>query len=1100
MALNTNNRFLNSLFNNLSSIYPKDAAVLNSDLFVLLNAYAGVFRDINRLANNTLNNTYLQTAEPDFLYPNFGAMINFPKPPRLNTLAQGDEIYRAILKSLYDAYLNGSTEESMDTGLSTIMSFLTIDTVNQDPVWQQENRVHLTYSDASIQLTYDAISTSGTFISGSNFSVNDFLILPSGIISPLSYDPASRTLSFTGFTQYATSGNAATVLLDFNFPASGQTFSISYYMDHTPYISGNWINIIDTTETRPLPYDLKTVENTFYNPKFSFWWSQAKQPLEQVGLGYNRDNNGIEIIDGALTMQEQALVWRLPEADIAYKDPYDLDVHSNTTELYNDIGQIYNISGDSNINQEVLQDVLISDYTSKISSDPGDYYVRYNINNAYFTALDKFAGSFAPPIVRRYGYAVFTSDNFGALDIFEKNTTFDVNDLFGFGTKHVWKSVAWNRALGGYVISNANRFARPYSLFEDVLFRENFESGPVSINKFNQKVAIANIHDIIGTPLRPGEDCMQLARMTSGTSAANISPIVSPSGMISGNHINFDFYDPLYSGSSFYVDIERIDPNNPVLDTKNSFRFGYDSAFLSPKFVLGASGNYVYDTRATGYIESYYQNQDEILYMFPYLGPTSARPMQVVAGNTAYPYVSNNSGRTTGSIGLDLIPNLSKYQTSHTDKVRMVWVDNTSKFFSLSFNYVLPCYVGTLPVHLYGMPVNASGTYADGYTYQTRAKFIAINTVSSFIFIGSSASQCGGMGGGGGATATAFPSIPRSNGSIWDLEVGVSGATLKYIPTVGDIETFTTQNLNIEAFLGEINPGPRHGAFNTITTQDVDYGRQDSIAFSVSSGTVINYTFFGDKEIQENLPQFSQIGDYTFPLYYYQQMFSGNGAIGLQQKNYLPFPRRPLWFNFDYNMGTDFQNTYAYLDGYNFLNMTTASGMVIGDIASAYDSNSISLVYDSTSPSGESAFVDNFLIGYRTPAVTRPFYRYGSDIVNNWPGGALDQSAIVDNKQFAGTSQGDFVFALIVKGLEQRYLFVIKDIINTLKPAHTLVRSEFEIDHILNTTGQLNIYTGDSRNWERGNVQYNTVVAQALVADDVLDLTGDITISGSTIH
>jgi len=1087
MALQTTNKFLNDLFNFKSSIYKKDGGVVNSNLYVILNAYAEVFQDVQRILDDIQDDTYLKTANPDSLETNFGSLVDFPKPPRLNTLNNGDEIYRSILRALFDAYLEGATELGMDTGLSTVMSFLIQDT-STDAFTVVDNRALLTYTDSSIQLTYDAVSSSGTFISGTNFSSGDFVISPSGIVDVSSYDPLTRTVSFTGFDQYAASGGS--IYLNYAIPPSGQEFSILYNTNHVPFISGNWINFNSPNEVRPLPYDLKTRENTFQNPKFSYWWSNANI------VGFNRDGNGIEIIDGALSLQEQALAWRLPSAYITYKDPYDLRTHTSTNQLYDTQGQVYDISGNSNTNIEELQDPIVSDYSSEVSSNPAKYYVRYSANNAYFVSMDKFLGAFNPPVSRRYGYAVFESDNFGVLDFFEMGNNFDENDLFGFGTKHVWTNVAWNQSLGGYAVSNANRFPRPYSLFEDYLFYENFESAEDSIAKFNQNIPFVQISDIIGTPLAPGEDCMQLSQTTS--SSADISPIIPSGSMASGNHVQFDFYDPLYPGSSFYLDVNRSNGVN-----QQTFRFGYDKAVLKPSFSVGISGNSVYDTKSLGYVESYYQNIDEIYYMFPFAQPSASAfvPMESVAGNVNYPSVSNNSLRSLS--GTAFTPNLEPEDVLSTDYVKFVWIDDPAENYTIQYSYVRPVFVGSDPVHLAGMPPLASGTFSDGYTYAT--SYQGINVIPGGYSHFGSTTQPGGLTGGGGVTV--YPGFPatRTAGSTWIFESDKSGATtLTYVPTVGSPSSVNGLiNLNgafPEHVLGRV-ASPGTGPFNALTTADVSYGDKNSISFSAPSGTVINYTFFGSKAKQDLLPSFVEKGDYIYPSYYYQEVSGTALPIDLTAKNYLPVVRDSSWYTLSYEMGADFDKTVAYLNQLNFINSSALiSGAAnVGSLISPNNSNNISLIYNSTNPSEESSFIDNFLVGFRTPGETRPFYNYKSDIQKNWQGAFLDQSAIVGNRQFAGTNQGDFTFSVVVRGLEQRYVFIIKDIIQKLKPAHTLVNYEFEIDHELNTT-ELIFGPTDSRNWERGNVSYNTVVESELDVNDPLDLPGDITISGSTIH
>ncbi len=436
--MNTQNPFLNALFNNLSSVYQKDEGMINSNLFIWFNACANVFATYSNMAQQTQNNTYLNLADTSALEANFSSYVNFPYPPRLNTVTNGGEIYRAILISIYSSFLNGSTEESMINALTTVLSFLTIDE-NTNTIMPDSNDVYLYQSDSQIQLVYPALSSSGTTAQPSDIS-----IFPTGLVVT-SYNPGNQIITFSG-----------------TVPASGQAYEILYFRDHSSQINTNWVNFTNPSGMSPLPTDLKTVVNTFRNPQFSYWWNT-----------YNRSNQGVQIIDGTLNPSDVGLVWRLPEKYITFTDPYTNLATESNVNLYNLSGTIYDINNaNKDSNPDYEQTTIITSYANQVSRNPNDFYVRYNENNNLFPALAPISGSLVAVDNVSDLYVGFTSSNFGALDFFQMGENFDIADIFGTGTKYVWTNVT--NSNGVYSLNRTNFFERPFSLHENILFEEFF--------------------------------------------------------------------------------------------------------------------------------------------------------------------------------------------------------------------------------------------------------------------------------------------------------------------------------------------------------------------------------------------------------------------------------------------------------------------------------------------------------------------------------------------------------------------------------------------------------------------------------------------------
>ncbi len=771
--MRSNNAFLDNIFNNTSSIFNKDNGMIHSNLFIMLNAYAEQLNDIDRLKNDTLDDTYLKSAHPDALENNFGSLVNFPKPPRLNTVTDGDEVYREILNSIFSAYLNGATELGMDVGLTTILSFLTQDETST-PVLTETNTVFLNTYNHTVELTYNATNISGNIAA----SVNDFIISPSGLTVSF-YDDIHRTLTLSG-----------------NIPSSGQSYDIEYFRSHVQTSGTNWINFTNESETLPLPYNLNVKEKTFRNPHFSYWWNT-----------FNRDGNGVLILDGTLDKSEQALVWRLPEKSIEYVSPYDGLFKNATINLYNLSGTIYDIN-DSNkdINPDFNIASPILNYSQEVSKSPNDFYVRYSANNSNFVPLTQFAGGFNFNLNIKSNFVVFNSNDFGTLDFFEKGTNFNQSDLFGFGTKHIWTNV--KNTNGEYVLNDTSVFNREINFHKSILLNENFESGIDSLNKFTllgqgQK----NISEIVGVPLQQGEDCLQI--VSSGNGLVACLPKFSPISILtSGNSLNVDFLDSFASGTNTFSSLTYID--------------------------------------------------------------------------------SINSNIFTIDVGID------KNINSYNDK--------------------------------------------QPYYYK-------IHTV-----------------------------------------------------------TFTPSPVIFDSGKVYLNNVPREYGWHKLE-------------------------LFFDK--------------------------NSSGFSGL-------------------------------IDNYTFLNTNT--NVSSGNLAA------ISLNQITNFPNNEFSYFDNFSISNYTPTQVKPEYQYSENIANDWQGAFLDQGTILNNKKFKGDKSANFIFELAIKGLQRKFLFIIKKIVNTLKPAHTLVEYNIQTDHVLNTTTTIVEFNNQSDNWETGNLFKNIIINQDVESDNIDDLPGAITI------
>lgn len=1009
--MNTNNIFLDVLFNNLSSTYQKDNSMLNSNIFTLFNAYANVFATYNNMLNQTKLNTYLNFADVNALEANFSSFVNFPFPPRLNTVTNGGEIYRAILVALYDAFLNGSTEQSMITGLSTVLSYLTID-LNTDPIINVTNRVTLNSYDNSIQLAYPAVSSSGVAYPA------DFTILPSGL-TVTGYNPNNNILSFTG-----------------NIPISGATYQIIYSVDHTPLMNTDWINLTNVSGTSPLPTDLKTIVSTFRNPQFSYWWNT-----------YNQDGNGIQIIDGILQPSEIGLVWRLPEKFIRFISPYNGNLTESTINPYNFSGAVYNInSSNKDSDPDVLQTCPILNYADEIPGNPADFYVRYNGNNAVFSGLSPFIGTLGQVNSFSNIKTQFASQSFGTLDFFQKGTNFDVTDLFGTGTKNVWLNVP--NQNGFYNLSSQTWFARHFSLHETRLWSEYFENGNYSIGRIISNSGSFALTETVGAPLQPSEDSLMLYG-----SSTSLSPII-PSGIIvSGNHISIDVYDAWNSGTSTYLDFDLI---NPLDNTENgtfNFRFTippYTNNELD--FVSTPSGSF-FNTLGNNFIDTYFDSQVETNNNF---NDASI----VISGGNVIPGHNSHANVINGGSIYSKIPSL---QNVNYMEVQISKNDN----FSIEFQYANVS--------------NGGKSYGNGGASinwnSTTQQYTNTGNGSSYVYYPFNPHGAWGWLGGGGGGGTVIGNDPSPSNSFATIQIFQDGSVLI------DGILHSAYGLRF-ASLGTV-------AFNAAgdTAYIVPF-QPNNIRLNISPNSKIYHYVLGNQTVINNYES-----GVASEFYYYQISASGQNIIN-SQHNIIPSPRNKNWHKFQFDLGTNFNNVTATLDNLVIMNQIIPFSGTFGFPGALNNYSGISMHQDSTT-NNEQSYFDNIKFGYYNPIQIMPQYQYFEDLSQDWMGSYLDQSAVLTNRQFAGSSQANFVFELVIKGLQNEFVYIIQTLVEKLKPAHTLVDFAFQTDYELNTTSLVAQYANNPQNWEQGSVIQNILITDGVDLSDPNDLPGLITISPS---
>ncbi len=569
--MNSGNSKLDSLFNSLPSVYRTDAGMQHSTLFAVFKADAEVLGDVQRKLDQVRDNTYIATADSDALEANFGLLVDFPKPPRLNTLSNGDDIYRAMLKSFFRVFQSGATTGSMKEAITTATSYLTTDPSTADSI-TVTNYTHLLVPDTSITLTWPAIQTGiGATVVGPA-TPSDISFFPADII-PVAYDDINQIVSFTGTIN------------------TGTLYQVVYSRDNGSFNGTNWINTSDQSILARNPFNLRSdAIPTYDNPIFSYWWST-----------FNADGEGVIIDEFKLAPTESDLVWRLPEKTIEFVSPFTGQVLTRTTDFYNLSGTVYDIEHLDSVNIDTLFTDIPSNYYTDVSPIYTNYYIRYSANNnGPNAALSQFNGSLNK-FTKKYGSVVFPSDNFGQLDFFEKGSGFDPNDIFGSGTKNIWLNVPNKNSA--YILSNDTIYERTFSLHEKILYDENFESG--KLNRIQSTYLTGTlITDLVGVPLDDKNDCLMLMSQSSGTLTI-VNPLLSNEAISTANRVSVDFFDSLNSGTQTLIDVTRTGTTNHY----NRFRFGIDSDIIGFEYTttdpLASSKNF-------GFVETYFNNNQSI--------------------------------------------------------------------------------------------------------------------------------------------------------------------------------------------------------------------------------------------------------------------------------------------------------------------------------------------------------------------------------------------------------------------------------------------------------------------------------------------------------
>lgn len=1020
---------LNNLFNGLSSIYRTDDGMVNSNMFTILDAEAEVFDDIQRKINLVNDNTYIATASPDALEANFGVLVGFPKPPRLNTLTNGDEIYRAMLKSLFRVFQSGATTGSMDQSLSTAISFLTTDP-NTNQIERVINHTHLFVVDSGIKLTWPAVHASGNNVNGPALA-SDIVFFPNDLIVT-GYDNQNQTIAFTG--------NANT----------GTNYSIIYNRDNRPYNGSNWINLTNPNELNVSPFDLKSQPiQTYDNPLFSYWWNT-----------FNADGAGVVIDQFAISGTESSLAWRLPEKTIEFISPYSSNTLTRTIEFYNESGTAYNIEQVDNVNRDIFFSDIPLNYYTDVSPNFANYYIRYSANNnGPSVALTQFLGSL-PKFTKRYSSIEFPSSNFGQLDFFEKNGNFSVNDLFGTGTTNIWLNVP--NVNGIYVLSNDFLFQRQFSLHENILYTENFESG--KLNRISTTNSTGTrISDVVGVPSFQKEDCLMLMGLTSGTSIS-VSPILTNDIVSVANHVEVDVFDSLNSGTKTLVDIVRTGNSGQY----NKFRFGIDDDLLNFEFSaldpLAASKNF-------GFVETYFENAnstDRTMRVQNVLSPTTFKSYNFATGTNPNVLFSTISMVPSGGF-VNVTPNASSSIISNANKGSIQYNDASTVNGALTFtmsNYRL---LGT------GLITNLPYYGSETFSMISHAGFWnwSATTVSLFNPVNETTT----LSTNGGIT-----NIPYTTGThVLEILKG-TGVSIDGAVYTGS----SFQNLGITWSGLGIGTGP--GLAN------VSVGDINSFKVTANSSISFFHYDFENQSLKTNfnntLNQYSGVSSAAIPYFY--QIFNDPNATEAPKVYLNQFPRTYGWNTLKVDFGTTYTGTTAGINEVQFLNtMIPFSGNLLA-------TSGVSLSTETNYPLSEFSYFDNILASYYDASMVLPQYELSINLLNDWEGSALSESTIIDNKFFELEPQPNFQFNVFIKGLDPSFIFIINKIIDKLKPAHTIATSVFESDQSLDTTALVPIVSSTGTDWETGNIFNNIIIkatGQAIAPAN--DLPGFISISGN---
>ncbi len=331
-----------------------------------------------------------------------------------------------------------------------------------------------------------------------------------------------------------------------------------------------------------------------------------------------------------------------------------------------------------------------------------------------------------------------------------------------------------------------------------------------------------------------------------------------------------------------------------------------------------------------------------------------------------------------------------------------------------------------------------------------------------------------------------------SGNTVIGVGVGGGTTTVPKISGINTIELNTGQNIKLNGIsyggAGNIIYDPSHLHAGTPSGT---LGFSQSLLVLATSGTPVHHFSVA------NLVTEQKYGQSAFLPYFYQIAPSGQD-INTSSKVYLNgVPRDYGWHRWVLNLGSGINQITSSVDNFRFVDTPLGFSGNFGFAGDLNDSKSITMNHTSIFPETEFSYFDNVRLSYFTPTETRPQYDYQEQPTKDWQGSFLDQSAVLSNRVFKGSRQANFTFELIIKGLQNKFLFIISSLVDKLKPAHTLVDLNVQTDNTLNTTSLVAEFVDDPRNWETGNLLNNIIVTPEVDAEDALDLPGIITISGS---
>ena len=1010
-----NNPFLDNLFNGLSSVYNKDSGMVNSNMYTILNSYALMFQDIQRVIDQAKANTYIATAAPQVLQDNFGVLIDFPKPPRLNSLSNGDEIYRAILRALYQDYQLAPTSLSIQKAVSIILSFLVTDP-NTTGYYQETDEVILNIPDTTIQLAYNAVKVVNGAIVGVA-DVSDITFFPSDF-TVTGYDDNTKTITF--------SGN----------PTISQNYSIVYYRNNSGLEGTNWINLTSPSATNVLPLDLKTTTKTFDNYQFSYWWNT-----------YNRDDVGVEIIENLLENEDQGIVWRLPQRTVSYINPYNASgniFQSSSIDAYNSEGGIYDINIVTPSNPDSLISTIPLDYFSDVSVNTDNFYIRYSADNALFVPFDVFIGSFGKFNKTNYSLA-FNSVNYGNLDFFEIGEDFDNNDLFGYGTKHIWMDVPYLN--GQYVLNNSVFFDRQISLHERTIFQDNFEEG--NLDKWNTLPAgYSVVGEALLNPSSQKEDCIKLFATVSG-SATKSSPMLPNNIGLSGNRVGIDFLDIFNSGTKTFVDVTRVSGN-----AYSQIRFGIEPNILDYYSSLSNSS-------PIGFIETYFPSSGNISnnIQFQYVVSGVAAPYNLTSGNLNIG-VSDFSLTPSTELLTQMFSNMSSSDVSNCNRTlfNFGWSGNS---VDLKFNFIQ--HFGQIDVSGPAPnPPNIVDTFAP---YNMTLSFVPGNpeiiyTVDKFYY-------------------------DDINKYVYQLPsaMGTTGILVSSGSNTVEIMRGEFLKVNGETYTGPFDPSVAWNQFQVGTgpmtsNQISQFNVGDPKSFSIQSSAPTSsgnssycHYYVGNSNISDAVNQHSGIN--TRLPYYYQLTNSPNNIDSVPKTYLSGFPRSRQWHRLTYYFGVSsngvaqFSGLNVSLDDYQFLNNSN-----IGFVAQL---SGVSTNHSTIFPQSEFSYFDNVKASYYDTTQTLPEYRVGQVLSSNWGGSILDQSTVLEDRVFSQESVSNFHFLVSVLGWSDDLVFIVQKVVDKLKPAYAFASILFKENQHLDT-GLGTVLSDADTNWESGNIDSNIII------------------------